>query len=87
MAEKLEPCMCVLKAAENRKSQKTCGNRKIKKNVAENRKKQFFLRKAGKGPPITHPLITTHLYVNVCSSMEFSHFNLGLYLFNKLIYL
>ncbi len=46
-----------LKAAEIRKSPKTCGNRKIKKNVAENRKKQFFSAESRKRTPYYPPSI------------------------------
>ncbi len=47
--------MSVLKAAENWKSQKTCGNRKMKKNVAENRKKLFFSAESRSRTPYYPP--------------------------------
>ena len=42
--------MSVLIAAKNRISRKTCGNRKINKNVAKNRKRHFFCGKLEMDP-------------------------------------
>ena len=51
-AERVWP-ISVLEAAENRKSPKTCGNRKINGNVAENWKRQFFSGESRKRTPYT----------------------------------
>ena len=69
----------VFKAAENRKSPKTCGNRKIKKNMAEIKKKQFFSAESRKRTPYYPPSL-----LHLCGDL---YFYMGCFCVARLHYL